>query len=328
MYRFFLICLLCSLYFTQVLGQAGKSSFDYLLLPHSARSAALGGNNVSIIENDISLVYDNPGAIGIEMDLTLTASYMAYVADIGIGNVAFAKSLGEKSAIGIGAFYGNYGKMKEAIEGNVVVGDLNASDICGSIFFAHDLTDKLRGGITGKFFYSNYHHNTAIGLGVDLGLSYYHEEKQFSLGLVGKNIGRQIKAYEEDLAGLPWDIQFGFTKKLAQAPIRVSVTGVHLKQWKFENFDGKEDSFFKTFTKHLIFGVDFIPNDNFWIGLGYNVKRGSDMSLEEGNKLGGFSAGAGLRVKAFSVGCSVGKYNLSATSFMVSISTSFAEMKL
>jgi len=52
------------------------------------------------------------------------------------------------------------------------------------------------------------------------------------------------------------------------------------------------------------------------------------LHLSEGNKLSGFSIGAGLRVKAFGFGCSVGKYHPSATSFMFSVSTSLAEMKL
>ena len=327
MHKFFLICLIIS--FPLITwGQTGKSSFDYLLLPQSARSSALGGNNISLIENDVSLIYDNPAFLGVEMDMTLNASYMAYIADVGVGNIVFAKALGEKSTIGVGALYSNYGKMKETLEGNVIVGDLSASDICGSIFFSHDLTEKIRGGITGKFFYSDYHQNTAIGLGVDLGLSYYNSDKEFSVGLVGKNIGRQIKAYEDEINDLPWDIQLGFSKKLNRAPIRISLTAVHLKQWKFDNYNGKEDSFTKTLWKHMIVGVDFVPNDNFWVGLGYNAKRGADMKLQEGNKLGGFSAGAGIRVKAFSIGCSIGKYNVSATSFMFSVAASFAEMKL
>lgn len=327
MYRFFLI-IVSFVFSLSMWAQTGKTSFDFLLLPHSARAAALGGNNVSIIENDISLVYDNPAFLGAEMDLTLNASYMTYIADIGIGNISFAKALGERSAIGIGALYGNYGKMKETLDGNIIVGDLNANDICGSIFFANDLTDKIRGGITGKFFYSNYHHHTAIGVGVDMGLSYYNTDKGFSVGLVGKNIGRQIKAYEEELANLPWDIQLGFSKQLPRAPIRISLTFVQLKQWKFDNFNDKKDSFIQTLGKHIIIGLDVIPSDNFWISAGYNIKRRSDMNLLEGNKLGGFSVGAGLRVKAFSFGCSMGKYNLSANSFMFSVSTSFIEMGL
>ena len=311
-----------------MLAQEGKSTFDYLLLPASTRSAALGGSNVSVIESDVSLINNNPAFLGTEMDLSFNATYLSYIADIGIGNVTFAKALGDKSAWGVGVIYSNYGNMLETSEDNVILGDLSANDICGNIFVSRDLTDKIRGGVTAKFIYSNYAHNTAFGLGVDLGLSYYDVDNEFSVGLVGKNLGRQIKAYEEELASLPWDIQLGISKKLPHAPIRFSVTGVYLKQWKFDNLNKKEDPFFKTFGKHLILGAEIIPSDNFWIGLGYNIKRGSDMHLQEGNRLAGFSIGAGLKVKAFGFGCSVGQYHPSATSFMLNITTSFSEMKL
>jgi hypothetical protein len=310
-------------------AQEGRSTFDYLLLPASTRSAALGGTNISVIESDLSLVNNNPAFLGNEMDLQLNVSYLSYIADIGIGNLIFAKAWGERSAWGVGVNYANYGKnLFEATEEEGIIGDLKASDICGNIFFSRDLSDKIRGGATVKFIYSNYYHNTAIGVGVDLGLSYYDVDKEFSIGLVGKNLGRQIKAYEEEVSSLPWDIQLGISKKLTHAPIRFSVTGVYLKQWQFDNLSGKKDSFFQTLGKHLIFGVDLIPSDNFWIGLGYNIKRSSDMSLEVGNKLAGFSIGAGLKVKAFAFGCSIGQYHPSATSLLFNISTSFAEIKL
>ncbi|MDR1436671.1 MAG: PorV/PorQ family protein, partial [Candidatus Symbiothrix sp.] len=174
-------------------AQEGKTSFDYLLLPSATRSAALGGTNISIIENDASLINNNPALLGNEMDLNLTVSYLSYLADIGMGNVFFTKAWGERSAWGVGVNYANYGKNMNETTNEGVVGKLQASDICGNIFFSRDLTDKIRGGITAKFLYSNYYHNTAIGLGVDIGLSYYNEEQGFSAGLVGKNLGRQIK---------------------------------------------------------------------------------------------------------------------------------------
>jgi hypothetical protein len=308
-------------------AQEGKSNFIFLLLPNSVHAAALGGNNISTIENDLSLVYQNPGLLGQEMDKTLSASYLSYIADIGEGNVAFARKIGEKSTVGVGVIYTNYGKMIETTN-EEILGDLNASDICGNLFFSRDLSEKIRGGVAAKFIYSNYSHNTAIGLGVDLGLSYYDPESDFSLGLVGKNWGRQIKAYEEELSNLPWDIQFGFTKRLSHAPIRFSVTSVYLNEWKFYNREGKKDAFLKTLGKHFVFGVDFLPSDNLWIALGYNVKRGSDLGLEEGNRFAGFSIGAGLKVKSFSFGCSLGQYHPSATSFMLNVSTSFSESGL
>ena len=311
-----------------LLAQSGKSTFDFLQLPSSIRAAALGGTNVSVIENDLSLVYQNPAFLGQEMDLTFSAGYLSYIADISMGNVAFAKALGERSAFGAGFIFSNHGKMSEYTEDNVKIGDLNASDICGNIFFSRDLTEKIRGGVAAKFIYSNYAHNTAIGIGVDLGLSYYNPEKNLSVGLTGKNLGRQIKAYETELANLPWEIQLGFSQKLANAPLRYSITGIRLNQWQLYNIEGEEDSFTTTLFKHLVFGVEFLFTDNFWVGVGYNTKRSSDLHLSEGNKLSGFSIGAGLKVKSFAFGCSFGQYHPSATSFMINISTSLSEMKL
>jgi hypothetical protein len=141
-------------------------------------------------------------------------------------------------------------------------------------------------------------------------------------------LGRQIKAYETELANLPWEIQLGISQKLAHAPIRYSITGVHLNQWQFYNLQGEKDRFATNLLKHFVFGIEFLLTDNFWAGVGYNVKRSSDLHLSEGNKLSGFSIGAGLKVKAFAFGCSFGQYHPSASSFMINISTSLAEMKL
>jgi len=315
-----------------VCAQEGNSAFTYLLLPSSARAAALGGTNVSIIENDLSLIYQNPGFLGQEMDKTINLNYLSFVGDVGAGSATFAKAIGEKSAWGIGFNYFNYGNMLETTANDEILGNLSARDICGNIFFSSDLTESIRGGIAAKFLYSDYLGYTAIGLGVDLGLSYYNREKNLSIGLVGKNLGRQVKAYEEEQLNLPWDIQLGLSQKLGHAPIRYSITAVNLTRWKFYDLQDKRETFSKTFFKHFIFGVELLPTENFWIAVGYNIKRGSDMSLTlndgNGNTFGGFSAGAGLTVKAFSIGCSLAKYHPAATSFMVSISTSLAGMKL
>ncbi len=309
MYKKLFIGLFSTLIFATSQAQEGISSFDYLLLPHSARAAALGGDNVSVGEKEVSLIYHNPAFLVQEMNKSLSVSYLSYIADIGIGNATFAKSVGEKGgAWGVGVQYVGYGDMLETNETGDILGDLTARDLCANVFFAHNLTETIRGGISGKFFYSDYAHNTAIGLGVDLGLSYSNAEKGFSAGLVGKNIGRQVKAYDEILAGLPWDIQLGLSYKLEHAPVRISATGT----WK----------------KNGIIGIELLPSTNFWLGLGYNIKRGSDMSIVEGNKLGGFSLGAGLHVKAFNISCAVAQYNISATSFMLSVSTSLERTKL
>ncbi|MCK9342939.1 MAG: DUF3308 domain-containing protein, partial [Massilibacteroides sp.] len=49
-------------------GQIGENVFAFLNLPLSARTSALGGKNVSLVEPDASLIFNNPGLLGSEMD--------------------------------------------------------------------------------------------------------------------------------------------------------------------------------------------------------------------------------------------------------------------
>ena len=108
----------------------------------------------------------------------------------------------------------------------------------------------------------------------------------------------------EERQKMPWDIQMGFSKRMEHAPFRFSVTAMYLNRWKFdyiektEEDDGtnKYDNFFPTLLKHLVFGIEFIPSDNFWIGAGFNPKTHYDMKLNGANGFGGFSAGAGVDV--------------------------------
>ncbi|GHS91855.1 hypothetical protein FACS1894174_02930 [Bacteroidia bacterium] len=323
-----LSCIIIFFSFLSINAQEGNTVFNFLSYPASARASALGRTNVSIIENDVSLIYHNPAFLGPEMNMNVNLNYLFYIADIGMGSATFAKAMGERSAWGIGFNYVDYGKMIGADKDGNISGDLPAKDICGNLFFSHDITDKLRGGITAKFVYSPYDQYTSIGLGVDLGLSYYNKDHRFSVGLVGKNLGRQIKAYNEELTEMPWEIQFGISKRLEHAPIRFSLTTINLNRWNYKNINGDDQKFFTTLLDHFILGLDFLPSDNLWIALGYNTRLGSDMKLQQGNRMAGFSIGAGLNIKAFKIGCSLAQYHPSATSFMVSLTTSLSEVKL
>ena len=321
---YFCILFLC----TPVTAQDGASVFNFLRFTTSARASALGGTNVSLAENDLSLVFQNPGLLGPEMSLNLNLNYLFYIHDIGMGSVIYTQALGERSAWGVGVNYANYGTFTETTPERTMLGEFSAKDICMNVFLARDLTDRTRGGITFKYIYSAFEQYTSMGLGVDVGLSFYDDDRELSMGLAGKNIGWGIRSYNDIREPMPWDIQLGLSKKLAHAPIRFSLTGMYLNQWKFYNRNGEKDNVVTTLAKHLVIGVDFVLSDNFWIGVGYNAKAGADMSLEQGNKLGGFSAGAGLRVRAFDIGCAVVRYHPSAASFLVSLTTSFESFKL
>lgn len=316
-----------------VSAQDGKDVFDFLRLPTSARASAMGGHTVSLVERDPSLIFHNPALLGGEMDGMMNLNYMNYISDINVGSAVFTKALNEKSAWGVGASFMSYGTIKETTSENQTLGDISAKDINVSGFYSHDLNERWRGGVSLKFLYSSFAEYSSIGLCVDAGLSYYNSEKEFSAGFTLKNIGAQLKAYNDKRQKVPWDIQAGISQKMAHAPIRFSLTAMYLNRWKFDYVDEankdtyKEDNFFKSLVKHFVIGVDFVPSENFWIGVGFNPKANMDLKLQNGNGLGGFSAGAGVKIKMFDVGVSLAKYHPSAMSMMISVSTTLADFK-
>lgn len=316
-----------------VSAQSGDEVFSFLRLPASTRATALGGHTVALVERDPSLAFHNPGLLGAEMDGMININYLNYISDVNAGSAVFTKALGERAAWGVGASFISYGSIEEYLPENLATGsDLSAKDISVNGFYARDLTDRWRGGVSLKFLYSGLADYTSIGLCVDVGLSYYNSAKGFSFGFVFKNIGAQLKAYEDDRQKMPWDIQMGITQKMAHAPIRFSLTAQYLNKWDFDYDDEteeeyEEDTFFETLAKHFIIGVDFIPSDNFWVGVGFNPKVNMDMKLQGGGSFSGFSAGAGVRIKMFDVGFSFAKYHPSALSLMISVSVTLADFK-
>jgi hypothetical protein len=213
--------------------------------------------------------------------------------------------------------------MKETTQDNVILGEFSAQDIGLHAFYEYDLSEKWRGGLTLKGLYSTLADYSSFGLAVDAGLSYFDAERDMSFGLALKNIGAQLKAYQDKRQSIPWDLQTGISKRMAHAPLRLSVTAMYLNRWKFDYTDAADpdakDSFTETALKHLVFGLEFLPSDNLWIAVGINPKTKMDMKLASGNGMGGFSAGAGIKVARFNLAVSLARYHPSANSLMMSL---------
>ncbi|MDR3308340.1 MAG: PorV/PorQ family protein, partial [Tannerella sp.] len=129
-------------------AQNGHDAYAFLRFPASSRVNALGGHNVSLVENDPSLVFHNPALLGGEMDGRFNINYMNYISDVNVGSAVYTKAFGERSAFGIGASYITYGKMKETTQDNVILGEFSAQDIGLHAFYEYDLSEKWRGGLT------------------------------------------------------------------------------------------------------------------------------------------------------------------------------------
>ena len=272
-------------------AQDSRTGYNFLRLPVSAHAAALGGDNISIIEDDESMIFNNPALLSSVSDKTINLNYMNYMSGANTASASFNRIIKERASVAASAQFIDYGKMKETDENNIQTGEFSAKDISIAGYFSYMLTDRLAGGITAKFITSYIGDYNSIAMGVDLGLNYYDPEKEWSVSLVAKNLGGQMKAYDDQYDRMPIDIQLGASKRFAHMPFRISATLVDLNHLDYK------------FINHLVAGVDIIISPTIWVGAGYNFRRANEMKITEtdgeSSHGAGLSFGAGINLDVF-----------------------------
>lgn len=299
-------------------AQDAEATFQFLQLPASSHAAALGGDNTSIIEDDITLAFHNPALLANTNGNTLSLNYMSYIQNTHAASAAYNMLIGERSELAFGAHYLNFGSMRNTdTEGNII-GNFSAKDMALMTIYSFDFSERLSGGVTGKLIYSNYEQVYSIAVGVDLGLNYYNPDAMFSASIVARNLGGQIKSFDNIQEPLPLNLLIGFTKKLEHAPLRLSLTLTDLHKWQATDFYNTADSSWKDMLlKHLIIGADILPTPSTYLSVGYNFLLRSELKNSARRSLEGLSIGAGLHAGRVRVGISYGKYHVAASSLMM-----------
>ncbi len=304
-----------------VQAQESTSVFNFLSLPYSAHSTALGGKNISLVEDDISLVSQNPALLSSVSNHTMGLGFLSYMRGTKAGSAHYAQLAGERGTWGASAHFVGYGQMKETLATGEIIGDMRALDMCLSGQYSYELSDRWVGGAAGKFIYSHYGEFTSCALAVDLGLNYFRQESDFSFSAVARNLGGQVKAFADHHERLPFDLEVGVTKGLAHAPVYVSLTMVDLTRWSKDYFynGGKKVSGGRVLTNHFNLGVDIRPTRNIYVAAGYNFRRASEMKAAGSSHAAGLSFGAGLHLSRFQFGLAYAKYHMGAPTLSVSL---------
>lgn len=298
-------------------AQDAKTAFQFLQLPVSSHAAALGGDNVTIAEDDAALSYHNPALLTNVSDRTLSLNYMNYLHRTNTMGAGYAMEVGERSMLGFEAQYLDFGKMKNTDADGNILGNFSAKDMVLMGTYSFDFTDRWTGGVSGKFIYSNYEQVYSVALGVDLGINYYNPERGLSISAVARNLGGQVKSFDETQETLPFNLLVGVSKDFVHAPVRLSLTMTDLHKWQREDFyNSSEDSWSALLLKHFILGVDIFPTKNTYLSAGYNFLLHSELKNHAKRSIEGLSLGAGLQVRSIKVGVSYGKYHVAASSLM------------
>ena len=321
---FLLSLLLSAASFGQI---GGKSVYQFLNLVQSPRQAALGGKTVTVVDYDVNQAFYNPATINEKMSNRLSANYGSYYGEVSYGTAAYAYTYDQHlQTFHAGISYINYGTFEGRDELGNLTSDFTGSEAALSLGYAYNLpwTDMFVGANV-KLISSTLESYNSWGAAVDLGFLYVDVDNDINYGLTVRNLGFQIKPYQDTNEKLPLAIDAGISQLMENVPIRWHVTLENLQQWNiaFSNpnraqgsLDGssKEEkvSFFNNALRHVILGAELFPEKGFNLRLGYNFRRGEELRIVDKRNFSGISVGFGIRFGKVKFDYSYSRYTIAA----------------
>jgi hypothetical protein len=291
----------------------GKSSYDFLNVPASARAAALSGVNVSLADRDVNFIFSNPALVSDSLAGYASAGYTFYVADIGQSVFAYTHDFKRIGSLSFGVQHLAYGNIAAYDDAGLESGSFQSGETSLLISKSHQISN-FRLGASVKFVFSNIAGFRSNAVLMDIGGVFVHPEKQVTVGLAVKNFGMVISEYSEtSTTKIPFDVQAGITFKPEHMPVRTSLTVYNMASpgSAYNNPADKEDDSgsVKKIMQHLTFGAELLFHQNVNVLVGYNVLKQQELKTQNTSG-GGFTAGVAIRVKAFELTLSRSAYSI------------------
>jgi len=329
------VVLFCTDSFSQI---GGKYVYQFLNLVTSPRQAALGGKTVTIHDYDVNQGIFNPATINPEMDNRLSVNYGSYFGEVTYGTAAYAYTYDRHvQTFHASVNYVNYGNFDGYDENGIETAEFTGSDIAVSFGYAFNIpwTDIYLGA-NGKLISSTLESYNSFGAAVDIGGLYIDERNDINIALAIRNIGFQIKPYQDTNEKLPMEIVAGISQSLENVPIRWHLTFENLQQWNiaFSNPNRAEGSldggsneekvgFLNNALRHVIVGAELFPEKSFSMRLGYNFRRAEELRIVEQRNFSGISAGFGLRFNKIRFDYSYSRYTAAANTSLFGLMINF-----
>ncbi|MBS0011115.1 MAG: type IX secretion system protein PorQ [Bacteroidales bacterium] len=305
----------------------GDKVYEFLNLSPNAYVSALGGLNISTFSNDPSMALFNPALSGPLSSGTLSMNYVNYIAGINYGSLMYSHHTDSTGSFAAGINYLNYGRLTRADEAGNINGYFKASEYALNIIYSRQIDSSFSLGANIKPIISQLESYISLGIAMDIGAAWQSSDGLVNAGLSIRNMGLQLTSYTGRREKLPFEIMAGISAGLKHAPFRFSLTARHMEKYKMLYDASEQDgqSYSKTeeaaqnIMRHLIFGVEILPTENFYIAAGFNYKRRKELMFENKTSTVGLSLGAGIKTTSVDISISRARYHLAAASTNFSI---------
>ena len=296
----------------------GEKSYEFVNIPHSAKLSGLGGINISSANNDVNMLFSNPALVGEALDGHLSFNYLTYFANTSMSSFAYAYKLKSLGTLSGGVQYLNLGVIDSYNASGNLIGTVNSSELNTTTAFAHKIDNFQIGGSL-KWVNSSIAENRSNAILFDFGGVFIHPEKDFTVGMVIKNVGFVINEYTAtSSSSLPFDLQVGVTYKPEHMPFRFSISTYNifeknvLESNNIDNTTFEEHSTFDKVLARFVIGTELVFNEHVNLRIGYNHYNRENLRLEQVGGLAGISLGLMIKIKKIEFAYSYGGYHANA----------------
>ena len=308
---------------------SGRYNFDFVDMAGNASVAALGGQNVSLVNDDVNLFFSNPALINDGMIGSIGLNHAWLLADIGLSTVAYATKV-KNGTWAAGVQYLNYGTFNGYDENGFGTGTFQAREYVIALGRSHKIGPYTL-GMNVKYAGSGIAGYNAGMLLFDMGGIYTSPSGNFTAGLLLNNYGFLIHDYTGmSETRLPLDVKAGISVKPEHMPARFSITFYNLVRNTFtddENSNNGVNGVVNRLMSHMTLGTEILISKNFNLRAGYNHLINQELSLENVSGGAGFSFGFMLKIKGFELAYSHSIYHLSGGINYLTLNTNLNTFK-
>jgi len=280
-------------------SRVGRSGFQFLKLPTTARFAAVGGAGTALGFGDAGSALGNPACITDVDNMDAFFSSMTWIADIQYSSAAFVKTFPRLGSFGLSFINVDYGDMERTEHvmqfdqdgestGKTLpgynLGTFSGGDIAVGLSYARDVTDRLKFGMSARYVYETLDDAGAGVWSIDVGTIYYTGFKTLRIAMLGQHFG-------PDAEFLGYDEQIGIPAQSVRLPQQLRIGAA------MDVLEAREDN-----PHRVTLSCEFVnPNDGpEKINLGTEYELYNFISLRGGYRFNydeeSFTAGAAIKI--------------------------------
>lgn len=304
-------------------SQSGNA-YEFLDLPTTSRSVALGGRHAAIGTDEAGFFFQNPSVLCDTLHNSIAFNITPMPADMVHGSLMYAHNIKGIGTFAAGVQYISYGEFERTDEYGNDLGTFGANETAIYLAYSRPMSRGLHIGATIKPIFSKLDDYSSFGIAMDMGATYRSANGRFRASAVIRNVGAQVTTYLDDSQheSLNTDMRIGIAYKPEHAPFRFTLTLKDLFHWDLSTGRNKINAG-DNIMRHVVAGAEFLPFRNFFVGFGYDHRARKECRTSDTGGAAGLSWGFGLRLFRIDIAYACGKYHIAGAANSISLSTNF-----